>query len=93
MLFRSSIEAQRAADAMMAEAEEAAKAASRAAKDTVKGMRTVQVYAIEDHRAALHWIAKNDREAVTAFIDEYVRRNFKLRVIDGVQVETKKEAF
>ena len=89
----SSIEAQRAADAMMAEAEEAAKAASRAAKDTVKGMRTVQVYAIEDHRAALHWIAKNDREAVTAFIDEYVRRNFKLRVIDGVQVETKKEAF
>jgi hypothetical protein len=89
----ASIEEQRKADALIAEAEEAQKAAARAAKDTVKGMRTVQVYEIEDHRAALNWIARNDREAVTAFIEEYVRRNFKLRPIDGVKVETKKEAY
>lgn len=89
----ASIEEQRKAADLMREAEEAAKLAARAGKDTVKGMRTVQVYEIEDHRAALNWIARNDRDAVTAFIDEYVRRNFKVRVIDGVRVETKKEAF
>lgn len=89
----ASIDEQRKADDLMAAAEEAQKQARIAAKDTVKGMRTVQVYEIEDHRAALHWIAKNDREAVTAFIDEYVRRNFKTRPIDGVKVEAKKEAY
>lgn len=89
----ASIEQQRAADEAMKEAEAAQKRASAAAKDTVKGMRTVQVYEIEDHRAALKWIALNDREAITAFIEEYVRRNFKIRQIDGVKVETRKEAF
>lgn len=89
----SSLEDQRKADELLKEAEEAEKAASRAGRDTVKGMRTVQVFEIESHKAALHWIASNDREALTAFIDEYVRRNFKLRPIDGVKVETKKEAF
>lgn len=89
----ASIEEQRKADELIAAAEEAQKQARIAAKDTVKGMRTVQVFEIEDHRAALHWIAKHDREAVTAFIDEYVRRNFKTRPIDGVKVETRKEAF
>lgn len=89
----ASIEEQRAADEMMREAEEAQKAAARAAKDTVKGMRTVQVYEIESHKAALNWIAVNDREALTLFIEEYVRKNFKTRPIDGVKVETRKEAF
>lgn len=89
----ASIDEQRTADELMSDAEDAEKLAARAAKDTVKGMRTVQVYEIEDHRAALHWIARNDREALAAFIDEYVRRNFKARQIEGVKVETKKEAF
>jgi hypothetical protein len=89
----ASIEEQRRADELAREAEQAAKAASRAAKDTVKGMRTVQVYEIVDHKAALHWIARNDKAAMTAFIDEYVRRNFKARPIDGVTVTTTKEAF
>lgn len=89
----SSLEDQRKADELLKEAEEAEKAASRAGRDTVKGMRTVQVFEIESHKAALHWIATHDREALTAFIEEYVRRNFKLRPIDGVKVETKKEAF
>lgn len=89
----ASIEEQRRADDLMREAEEATKAAARAAKDTVKGMRTVQVFEIESHKSALHWIALNDREAITAFIEDYVRRNFKLRQIDGVKVEARKEAF
>lgn len=89
----SSLADQRKADELLREAEQAERAASAAAKDTVKGMRMVQVYEIESHKAALHWIASHDREALTAFIEEYVRRNFKLRPIDGVKVETKKEAF
>lgn len=89
----ASIEEQRRADEMMAAADAAAKQAARAAKDTVKGMRTVQVYEIESHKQALTWIVNHDREAVTAFIEDYVRRNFKGRPIDGVKVESKKEAY
>jgi hypothetical protein len=48
---------------------------------------------IESHKDALNWIARNDREAVTAFIEDYVRRNFKGRAIEGVKVTTEKEAF
>ncbi len=89
----SSLEEQRKADELMREAEQAERRAAAAAKDTVKGMRTVQVHTITDHKAALYWIAANDKPAMTEFIEEYVRRNFKLRQIDGVTVETKKEAF
>lgn len=89
----ASIEDQRKADDLLKEAEAAQKHAARAAKDTVKGMRTVQVFEIEDHKAALHWIARYDREALTDFIADYVRSNFKIRQIDGVKVQTNKEAF
>lgn len=89
----ASIEEQRRADELIAEAEAAQRQAARASKDTVKGMRTVQVYEIESHKLALNWIARNDREAVTVFIEEYVRRNFKAKAIEGVKVETVKEAF
>jgi hypothetical protein len=89
----ASLADQRKADDLLREAEQAERRAAAAAKDTVKGMRTVQVHTIESHKAALHWIVANDREALTAFIEEYVRRNFKLRPIDGVKVETVKEAF
>lgn len=89
----ASIEEQRRADEAMAEAEAAAKLASRAAKDTVKGMRTVHRFHIDSHKLALNWIVTNDRAAVTAFIEEYVSRNFKGTPIDGVTVTTQKEAF
>lgn len=85
--------AQVEADKLAQEALDAKKAASAANKDTVKGMRTVTKYEIEDHRAALHWIAQNDRDAVTAFIEEYVRRNHKTTAIDGVKVYQQKEAY
>lgn len=78
---------------LQSEAIEAKKAASAANKDTVKGLRTVTRYTIEDHRAALHWIATNDRDAMTAFIEEYVRRNHKGRTMDGVKVWQEKEAY
>ena len=89
------IEAQRAAAQAQAEAEAAQRAAVTAQRDAraVKGLRTVHRFEIEDHRAALHWIARNDREAVTAFVDDYVRRNHKTAAIDGVRRWTTKEAF
>lgn len=89
----ASIEGQRVADKLLKQAEDAAKAAAKAGKATVAGMRTVQIYNIDSHKDALNWIARNDRDAVTAFIEEYVHRNFKSRAIDGVTVTTKKEAF
>lgn len=89
----SDIEAQREAAAKIEEARAKQAEAQAASKDTVKGLRTVTKYAIEDHRDALHWIAANDREAITAFIEEYVRRNHKTKSIEGVRVWQEKEAF
>lgn len=90
----SDIEAQREASRLQMEAEIAQAEAAKASKDTVKGMRTVTRYEVTDHRALLHWIAKNDREAVTAFIDEWARRNHKERQgADGLRVWQEKQAF
>lgn len=79
-------EAQRAALEAKQAAEDAQKAVAAAAKDQVKGLRHTTMHEIEDHRKALHWIAQNDREAVTAFIEDYVRRNCANKAIDGVRV-------
>lgn len=87
------LEAQREVAAARQAAMDAENAAKAKAKDGVKGMRTVTHYATEDHKAALHDIAASDRDAVTAFIDEYVRRNHKARAIKGVRVWTTREAF
>lgn len=88
------IEAQRAAAAAEEAAKDAARAAALASKDTVKGMRTVTRYEITDHRALLNYIAKNVREDVTAFIEEWARKNHKeFPVADGLRVWIEKEAY
>lgn len=87
------IEAQREAAAAMEAADELRKQATAAGRDKVKGLRTEHRHEVTDHRAALHWIAKNDREAITAFVDEYVRRNHREKTMDGVRVWQEKEAF
>lgn len=89
----ANLDAQREADAAKQDAMDAKKAASAAQKDTVKGMRTVHRYEIDDHRAALHWIAKNNRAAITSFIEAYVDKNHKAAPIDGVRAWTEKEAY
>lgn len=87
------LDAQRKVARLMAEAKAAQATLTVTQRDKVKGLRTVTRYEIEDHRAALHWIAKNDRDAMTAFVDEYVRRNHTTASIDGVQVWQDREAF
>lgn len=88
------IEEARAAAAAMEEAEAAQKAAMAAAKDTVKGLRTVIRYEITDHKALLNWIARNDRDAVTTFIEDYARKEHKVIAnADGIRVWTEKAAF
>ena len=87
------IDAQREAAAKLEAAKVATATAAKANKDTVKGMRTVTKYAIESHKEALNDIAKNDRDAMTAFIEEYVRKNHKVRAINGVRVWQEKEAY
>ena len=89
----SDISAQREAAEKAAEAQRALQAASTKQKDNVKGMRTVHCYEIEDHRAALHWIAKNHRGAVTVFVEAFVGSNHKTMDIEGVNQWTEKEAF
>ena len=72
----SDIDAQREAMAARDRADIARAQASVAQKDTVKGMRAYDMHEITDYRAALHWIAANDKAAVTAFIEAYTGKNF-----------------
>lgn len=87
------IEAQRAAAEAQAKADDAWRHVADAAKDTVKGLRTVWRHQIEDDRAALHWIARNDKDAVAAFVADYVAKHFRDARIDGVNVWSEKVAF
>lgn len=90
----SNIEAQRAAAAAIADAEAAQKAAQAAAKDTVKGLRSVTKYEVTDHRALLNYIARNVRDDMTAFIDEWARKHHReFPNADGLRVWIEKEAF
>lgn len=89
----SDIAAKREAAEKAALAQRAAEEAIAKQKDKVKGMRTVHRYEIEDHRAALHWIAKNHRDAVTAFVEAFVSSNHKAMEIEGVKQWTEKEAY
>lgn len=90
----SDIEAQRAAACAFEAAELAQAQATAASKDKVKGLRTVTKYEITDYRAFLHWIAANDRDAITAFLDEYARKEHKVVAnAEGLRVWTEKEAF
>ena len=81
----TNIEATRAAAQAMAEAEAAQAAAKATASDTVKGLRWYDCYEIVDHRKALHWIAANDRDAMTAFIEAYVAKNATRFPADAVR--------
>lgn len=85
------IEAQRAAQEKQREAVEAANAAKQV--ETVKGLRHVWKHEITDMKAALHWIAREDKPAVEAFVIDYVRRHFKDVEIDGVDRRKEREAF
>lgn len=86
------INAKRDAKAAAEAAREAEKYAQSQSKNKVKGMRTVWKCDIFDERAALHWIARNDKPAMAEFIAEYVRRNHKDTRIDGVKSWPEKEA-
>ena len=88
------LDAQREA-AAAAEAAMAAKAAAaEAQRDTVKGMRTVTRYEITDPRGLLNWLAKNRKEDVMGFMEEWARRHHKPDPgADGLRVWTEKEAF
>ena len=89
----SDLEAQRQAAMMQAQAEAAQRAAKAAAGDTVKGLRTVTRYEVTDYKALVNWIARNDKDAMRAFVDDWARRNHKDQAAEGLRVWTEKEAF
>ena len=84
---------QEEAERLKREAMEAKKAASEANRDTVKGLRTVTKYKIDDHKALLHWIATNDKSALTGFVEEYARKHDKSAELAGVTVWEDREAY
>lgn len=86
-------EAQVEADRLQREAIDAKKAASAANKDKVKGLRTVTEYEITDHRALLNFIAKNHRDDMTKFIEDWARRNHKTVTAPGLKVWEVKKAY
>ncbi len=90
---KGNIEEVRIAEAKVDDAKAAKKVASEANKDKVTGLKKVDKYEIEDYAKVINDIRVNDRDALVAFIDEYVRRNRKDRRIDGVRVWQDKAAF
>ncbi len=86
------IEAQREAGRLAQEAQDAKEAATKALKDTVKGMRTFRRPEIKDMGKVVNWIARHDKTAMADFATEYVRKNFEAG-IDGVEIITGKEAY
>lgn len=88
----SDLDAQREAQAAQQAAMDAEKAA-KASKASVKGMRTVHHYEIEDGRLCINWILQNDRDALTAFMNEYVSKHHRTANIHGVKSWQTKEAF
>ncbi len=94
-----SVEAIEAAKRLQDEADAAAKAAAKAGRakahvagvDRAVGLRSYRVATVVDRRAALNWIAKNDPDALSQFIDDYARRNAPTRPMDGVEVTTERK--
>ncbi len=75
------------------DAEKAAQAAKRSTKD-VKGLRKATKYSVDDERALLHWIAKNDKPALRAFVHSWAKDNHKTcGHAEGLSVWEEKEAF
>lgn len=89
----SDLGAAKAAVEAKQQAQEAKAAASAASQDTVKGLRTVWHYEVTDARAALGWIAANDRAALEQYIDEYARARHRNVAIAGVRSWSSKEAY
>lgn len=88
------IEDVREAATAQANAEIAQAQLAAASKQKVTGMRKVVKYEITDPRALVNWIARNDRPAMSAFIEEWARRNHKTnRTADGLNVWDDREAF
>jgi len=88
------LEAQREVAIAKEAAIQAEKAAQEAKRNQVKGLRTVTKYEITDHRALLNWIARNRRDDITAFIEEWARKNYKPDPrADGLNVWQEKEAY
>jgi len=87
------LDAQRAVEAARQASIDAEVIAQAAKRDQVKGMRTVTRYQIEDYKALLNWIARNDRDAVTAFVEGWAQKNHKTVKADGLKTWTQKESF
>jgi hypothetical protein len=69
------LEAQREAKSAMDAADLARAQAAAAQKDTVKGLRWYECHEVLDYRAAINWIATNDKPAMKEFIDAFVAKN------------------
>ena len=88
------LEAQRAAAEIRREAEEAQRRAAAVSKEKVTGLRTVTHYEITDPRDLLNWLARNRKDDVLAFLEDWARRNHKPDPgAAGLRVWTEKEAF
>lgn len=89
----ANLEAQREAEEAKKRAQHVKKEASAANKDKVKGMRTVHHFEIQDMRALISWIAKNDKVAIASFATQYAQENHRDKELDGVRTWETKEAF
>lgn len=87
------IEAARAAAQAQQEAKDAQRQVTTESKERVKGLRKVTKYEITDYKGLLHWIAINRRDDLTAYLDEWARKNHRDIAADGLRVWQEEEAY
>lgn len=97
------LEAQREAAALQEQAKAASKQAGKAVNQAkeIKGLYTVKKWRYDldpatdpnaARRPTLHQIAKEDPDAISRFVDDYVNRNFRDKKLAGVTVYEEKDA-
>ena len=89
----SDIAAQREAAEAQEKFQGARRDASAARQDKVTGLRAVWHYEIEDHKALVNWVAKNDPQALRDFLDEYAAKHHRDGGLPGVRSWSTKEGW
>lgn len=90
----ANLEEREAAQELMAEAQKDTKAANRASKDNIKGLRTIWVTKMTDPKAAASHFWKTDRQEVTNFFQGMAERKVRegIKTIPGFEITSEKVA-
>lgn len=91
-MAKANLEDREAAQELMAESQKATKAAKKASKDNIKGLRTIWITKMTDEKAAASHFWKTDRQEVLAFFQGLAERKVRegIKTIPGFEITSEK---